>query len=133
MSDSFLRPLLLEPSSRLVIRNARNQHRIADKLLAAFDSKTRRTGLLRHDTFPDGSAMLIAPTNAVHTFFMRFPIDIAFVTRDGRVVKTYGALPPWRIAAAFRAHAVVELPAGTLARCDTVAGDTLVIEPGEQV
>jgi len=133
MSGSFLRPLLLEPASGLVIRNTRNQHRVADKLLAAFDSKTRRTGLLRHGTFPEGSAMLIAPTNAVHTFFMRFPIDIAFVTREGRVVKTYGALPPWRIAAAFSAHAVVELPSGTLARCDTVAGDTLVIVPDEQV
>ena len=133
MSGSFLRPLLDEPSTRLVIRNLRNQRRVADALIAAFDSKTRRTGLLRHQAFPDGSAMLIAPTNAVHTFFMRFPIDIAFVTREGRVVKTYDTLRPWRLAAAFGAFAVVELPAGTLARCDTVAGDTLAIVPDEQV
>jgi uncharacterized membrane protein (UPF0127 family) len=77
--------------------------------------------------------MLIAPSNAVHTFFMRFPIDIAFVTREGRVVKTYATLRPWRVAAALGAYAVVELPAGTLARCDTVAGDTLAIVPDEQV
>ena len=133
MSASFLRPLLQEPSTKLVIRNLRNQRRVADALVAAFDSKTRRTGLLRHQAFPDGSAMLIAPTNAVHTFFMRFPIDIAFVTREGRVVKTCAAVRPWRIAAAFGAFAVVELPAGTLARCDTVAGDTLAIVPDEPV
>jgi hypothetical protein len=76
--------------------------------------------------------MVIAPTSAVHTFFMRFPIDVAFVTRDGRVLKTYAALAPWRIAAAFRAHAVVELPAGTLSRCDTIPGDTLIIEERRQ-
>ena len=133
MSASFLRPLLDEPVTKLVIRNVRNQNLVADALVAAFDSKTRRTGLLQHKTFPVGSAMLIAPTNAVHTFFMRFPIDIAFVTREGRVVKTYATLRPWRVAAALGAHAVVELPAGTLALCDTVVGDTLAIVPDEQV
>ena len=133
MSRSFLRPLVNEPTTKFVIRNVRNQRLVADVLVAAFDSKTRRTGLLQHEAFPDGSAMLIAPTNAVHTFFMRFSIDIAFVTREGRVVKTCASVRPWRIAAAFGAYAVVELPEGTLARCDTVAGDTLTIVPAEQV
>jgi uncharacterized protein len=129
VSRSFLRPLLDEPVTKLVIRNVRNQSLVADALTPALDSKTRRTGLLHHEVFPDGSAMLIAPTSAVHTFFMRFPIDIAFVTREGRVVKTYAGVRPWRVAAAFGAYAAVELPAGTLARCDTVAGDTLAIVP----
>jgi uncharacterized membrane protein (UPF0127 family) len=133
VSGSFLRPLLHDTQAKLVIRNLRNQRHLAHDLIAAFDSKTRRTGLLRHDSFPEGSAMLIAPTNAVHTFFMRFPIDIAFVTRDGRVVKTCHALRPWRIAASFGAYAVVELPAGTLSRCDTVVGDTIVVAPDGQV
>ena len=77
--------------------------------------------------------MLIAPTNAVHTFFMRFAIDIAFVTREGRVAKICAAVPPWRIAVALRAYGVVELPAGTLAASETLAGDSLVIEPGSHV
>jgi uncharacterized membrane protein (UPF0127 family) len=111
----------------------RNQESLAHDLVAAFDSKSRKTGLLRHDRFERGAAMLIAPSNAVHTFFMRFPIDIAFVTREGRVVKTCAAVQPWRVAAAFRAYAVIELPAGTLARCDTVAGDVLAIVSEEQV
>ena len=77
--------------------------------------------------------MLIAPSNAVHMFFMRFAIDIAFVTREGLIVKAVHTLRPWRIAAAFGAFAAVELPAGTLARCDTIAGDTLLIQPAQQV
>ena len=134
MSASFLRPLLRGDTSGLVIRNLRNQRQLAHDLIQAFDSKTRRRGLLNHKVFPEGSAMLIAPTNAVHTFFMHFPIDIAFVTREGRVVKACHAVRPWRIAIGFGAYAVVELPAGTLARCETVAGDALgIVQAGEQV
>ena len=71
--------------------------------------------------------MIIAPTNAVHTCFMRFAIDLLFVTRDGRVVKTRRAVRPWRAAAAWSAYAVIELPAGTVAASRTVAGDRLLI------
>ena len=116
-----------------MLRNTRNGHVLANRLIPAFDSESRRTGLLKHEALPDGSAMVIAPTNAVHTFFMRFAIDIAFVTRDGRVVKTCPAVRPWRIAAAWKGYGVVELPAGRLARCETVAGDLLAIGPPEQV
>ena len=126
---SFFGPLLREDPGTLVIRNERNGRIVAHKLVSAFDSRTRRVGLLHHRSFPDGSAMLIAPTNAVHTFFMRFPIDIAFITRDGAVVKTCSGVRPWRIAAAWRAYGVVELPTGTLASSETIAGDTLTIGP----
>lgn len=127
MGSAFVAPLLRRPGWSHAIRNQRNGCVVADRILPAFDSKSRRAGLLRYESFPDGHAMLIAPSNAVHTFFMRFPIDLVFVTRDGRVVKTRACVKPWRIAAALRAYAVIELPAGRLARCDTVPGDTLVI------
>ena len=71
--------------------------------------------------------MIIAPSNAVHTFFMKFPIDIAFVGRDGRVRKIREAVRPWRMSAALRTYAVIELPAGALHSTNTVVGDTLVI------
>ena len=76
--------------------------------------------------------MIIAPTTAVHTFGMRFPIDIAVVTQDGRIVKSRSDVPPFRIVAALRGFAVIELPAGTLHRHDTVDGDRLVIERMDQ-
>jgi uncharacterized protein len=131
--SGFFRPLVRDRATDHIIRNIRNERIIARHLIAAFDSNSRRTGLLRHTSFPPGSAMLIAPSNAVHTFFMRFAIDIAFVTREGKVVKICAAVPPWRIAFAVRAYGVVELPAGTLAASDTVAGDGLLIEPASQV
>ena len=130
---SFLSPMLANSQAGLTIRNERNRRELANELIAAFDSKTRRTGLLKHETLADGTAMVIAPTNAIHTFFMRFAIDVAFVTREGRIVKACHALKPWRIAIAPGAFAVIELPPGTLARCNTVWGDTLSILPAEQV
>jgi uncharacterized membrane protein (UPF0127 family) len=127
MKDGFVTPLLRRPTAAHVIRNERNGIVLADRVLPAFDSKTRRAGLLQFESLPIGHAMVIAPTSAVHTWFMRFPIDLAFVNRRGQVVKTYGSLKPWRMAAALRAFAVIELPAGSLVRCDTVSGDTLVV------
>jgi uncharacterized membrane protein (UPF0127 family) len=133
VSASFLRPLLRDPRNEHTLRNTRNGRVLAHRLIPAFDSESRRTGLLKHEALPDGLAMVIAPTNAVHTFFMRFAIDIAFFARDGRVVKTCAAVKPWRIAAAWRGYGVIELPPGTLARCETGAGDVLVIGPPQQV
>ncbi len=128
---SFLQPLLKEPGLSHRLENTRNGQTIAFALLTAFDSASRRTGLLRHDSLPEGSALIIAPSNAVHTIRMRFAIDIAFVARDGCIVKVYTALPPWRMAAALRGFAVVELPAGALAAADTVVGDRLVVVRAE--
>jgi len=129
MNHGFVAPLLRRSSTALCIRNERNGHVLADSVLSAFDSKTRRSGLLGYDSLPDNHAMVIAPTNAVHTWFMRFSIDLAFVDKTGRVVKTYHSVKPWRVAGALRAYAVVELAAGSLARNDTVPGDMLAIAP----
>jgi len=75
--------------------------------------------LIPRGRLAEGEGLLITKTSAITMWFMRFAIDVAFVTRDGRIVKAVHSLRPWRIAAAFGAFAVVELPAGTLARCDT--------------
>ena len=50
---------------------------------------------------------------AIHTFAMRFAIDVLFVSKDGRVLKVRRGVRPGRIAAAWRAFAVIELPAGS--------------------
>ena len=124
---SFLRPLLEGPEAGLRLTNSRSGLVVAHQLLTAFDSASRRTGLLHHDSLSDGCALLIAPSNAIHTFFMRFEIDVAFVKKDGRVLKTRHVLRPWRLAGALGAFVAIELPAGALARSDTRPGDTLVI------
>ena len=124
----FLRPLIHHSSSSHHLYKEADGAVIATHLLTAFDSASRRTGLLKHECLPEGSALIIAPSNAIHTFFMRFAIDVAFVAKDGRVLKVCHAMRPWRMAAALRGFAVVELPDGVLARTQTRAGDRLVIK-----
>jgi uncharacterized membrane protein (UPF0127 family) len=127
--QSFLSPLLRADGIAHVLENVRTQSVVADRLLTAFDSTSRRRGLLGREGLADGSALIIAPSNAVHTFFMRFPIDILFVRRDGGVIKARSAVRPWRIAASLRAFAVIELPAGSLAQSNTTTGDRLICRP----
>jgi uncharacterized protein len=122
---SFLSPLLRGDAHRYVLENTRNSEVVADHLLTAFESAGRNKGLLGRDGLDAGSAMILAPCSAVHTFFMRFSIDVAFVARDGRVIKVRRAVAPWRIAVAFGAFAVIELAAGSLERANTIRGDVL--------
>ena len=124
---SFLDPLLRKSSGDCVLVNQRTGAVLSDRLIPAFDSAARRRGLLQHGELPEGTAMIIAPSNAIHTFFMKFPIDVVFVGRDGAVRKIREAVAPWRMSAALRAYAVIELRAGALRHANTVIGDTLVV------
>jgi uncharacterized membrane protein (UPF0127 family) len=124
---SFLSPLLRSSESSFELTNTRNNRIVARTLITAFDSASRRQGLLKHDSLPAGSALIIAPSSAIHTFSMRFAIDVAFVSRDGQVLKVRSAMPPWRIAGAWRAFAVIELPAGALEQSETRVNDLLRI------
>ena len=126
---SFLQPLVGQDVARQTIVNARSGKVVADRLMTAFDSESRRKGLLAHTSLPPSTAMIIAPTNAIHTFFMKFPIDIVFVSKGGRVLKIRSTVPAWRMTASLRAYAVLELAAGALASSDTKVGDQLVVSP----
>ena len=125
---SFLSPLRNADASGFVLRNQQTGTVVATHLLPAFDSKTRNVGLLGRQSLDPGTAMIIAPTNAVHTFFMRFPIDIAFVKKDGRILKIRKRLPAWRMAASWDAYAVVEMAAGSFEAAGTDVGDCITVE-----
>jgi uncharacterized membrane protein (UPF0127 family) len=96
---------------------------MASRVELAVDSQSRRRGLLGRDGLDEGAALIIAPSSAIHTFSMRFAIDVVFVARDGRVLKTYAAVGPRRIAFSLGAFAVIELPAGAISGMPVKAGD----------
>jgi len=123
----FLGPLLKGTGGPFRLVNDRTGLAVATTLEAAFDSASRKRGLLGRDGLPAGHALVIAPSNMVHTFFMRFPIDILVVAKDGRVVKARADVPARRIVGALRGFAVVEMAAGELARSGTAAGDRLSV------
>src|SRR5690606_33201933 len=108
--------------------NSRNAHVVAREILTAFDSASRRTGLLGRDGIEAHAALILAPCNAVHTCFMRFRIDVAFVDKAGVVLSIKRNLVPWRIAARLNAHAVIEMAAGALEAPLITVGDRLTLE-----
>ena len=94
---------------------------------------TRGWGLLGRTGLPEDQGLWIKQCKYVHTFFMRFPIDIAYLSRDGTVVKTCSRLKPFRFSAGGRrADSVLELPAGFLDRTEMVVGEKLVMAPSDQ-
>ncbi|HKI24445.1 MAG TPA: DUF192 domain-containing protein [Gaiellaceae bacterium] len=87
---------------------------------------SRMKGLLGRSELRPGEGLLLRPASAIHTFFMRFPIDAVFLDRDWRVVGIAGDVAPWRTAGRKGAKAVLELPAGESARRGLRPGDLLV-------
>jgi uncharacterized protein len=88
----------------------------------------RARGLLGRDGLEPAGGMLIDRAGSVHMFFMRFPIDVVFLSRDRTVVAVRHRLEPWRYAGARRAVAALELPAGRAAEVGVEPGDVLVFE-----
>jgi uncharacterized membrane protein (UPF0127 family) len=120
----FLLPLLREPEAPWTLVHVPSGEVLVDRLHTAFDSASRREGLLTQQTWPRGSGLIIAPCQAVHTVGMRFPIDVVFVDKAGTIVKVRRDVRPWRIAVAVTAFATIELIAGSL-NAGVGVGDTL--------
>ena len=76
------------------------------------------------------AASRLTPFLWMHMFLMRFPIDIVFLNRDGRVLKIDHRLRPWRVSSlVFGARQALELAAGSAERSQTQPGDQIILEP----
>ena len=110
------------------MRNETRHTVLAEAADVADTSANRRTGLLKHTRLEAGEGLLIVPCESVHTFFMKFPIDLVYLDKHRKVRKVRHAVPAWRLSACFSARSVLELPAGTVARTGTAVGDQLAVE-----
>lgn len=100
---------------------------VADR---ADTARTRMRGLLGRDELADGAGLILAPCNLIHTWFMRFAIDVLFLDRAGVVVARAERLEPFGFAwGGWRARTTIELPAGSVARAGVVPGDRIRLEP----
>lgn len=98
------------------------------------DTAARRSkGLLGRDGLEPGGALWIVPCEAVHTFWMRFPLDLIYLNKSHRIVKVRRNVGPWRISACLRAHSVIEFAAGAVHDGDALPGDLLSIQPVSEV
>ena len=115
-------------SLQILVRNQTRNTVLADSADVADSSAKRRTGLLKHDRLAPGQGLWIVPCESVHSFFMKFPIDLVYLDRKHKVRKIRHNMAPWRMSICLSAHSILELPAGVLAATGTQAGDQLAIE-----
>jgi uncharacterized protein len=98
---------------------------VCERCEIAADFVRRGRGLLGRRQLSRGEGMLIRPTWSVHTWFMRFAIDVVFLDADLTVLKIADRLRPWRAAFRRSAHQALELPAGECERLGIRVGDRL--------
>jgi len=103
---------------------------VCEQCTVADRPHTRLRGLLGRPDLPAGEGLLLRPTPSVHTWFMRFPIDVVFLDRELRVLSISHELKPWRVAGQKGARAVLELPAGEARRRGIDTGAALRLMAG---
>jgi uncharacterized membrane protein (UPF0127 family) len=106
---------------------------LATRLRVAGTHWSRFRGLMLSEphTFGDGHGLWIVPSHGVHTFAMRFPIDVVYLNSDKIVVYVKQNLQPWRVAAVRQqAASVLELPGSALGPTGTCVGDEIEIVVG---
>ena len=115
-------------SEQVKVVNARSGAILAQSLVSAHDSQSRRKGWLGRASAPPDEAIWILPCEAIHCFFMHFSIDVVFLDRELCVVQVRRSVKPWRIAVCLKAYSVMEFAAGVVDASGTVAGDRIILQ-----
>ena len=101
---------------------------VASTLVEATGFFSRLRGLIGKDVLEDGAGLWMARCRAIHTFGMRFPIDVIFVDRNMAVKKMVKGVPPFRpIVFCLNAKGVIELPIGAIEKAQVQLGDKIEI------
>lgn len=113
----------------MMVRLKHNGRIVADNILLADSFMGRLVGLMFRKGPPTGSrGLLLVPGNAIHTHFMRYSLDIVFLSHDNRIVKIIRSMKPWRMTRIyFKAFKTLEVPAGEWP-LDINEGSTLEVE-----
>lgn len=116
----------------IAINTSKGNRVIANRVLWAGTGAERRKGLLGRTEMSPDEGMYITPCECVHTFGMKFPIDVAFLDAEGRILRVHHALKPRRLSRlVFRADGVLELAAGRLQETNTEVGDVVAFHDEE--
>lgn len=122
-------------NSTIRIVNLKNQRVIAEKCHVAESFWTRFIGLMGKSGLNKGEGLWIRPTNSIHMWFMRFPIDVIFVKKIAKQEKNWlvssvrRALPAWKLLPVMdlSAEVAIELPVGSIDLSVVQVGDELCI------
>jgi len=109
--------------SRILIKEASGAI-VVSQLILAESTWDRMRGLLGRSCLDRDSGLLIRPCRSIHMWFMRFPIDAAFLDDELRVLKIVRNLRPWMLAWA---------PVQTCCVLETAAGVLETLQPGDRL
>ena len=112
----------------MIACNLRNGKELSNDVTLADTLLKRMKGLLGKTEMLAGEALWIRPCISIHTFLMRFPIDVIFLNKSNQVIAAIKNLKPNRLTRLYpKAVSVLELPAGILQVTDTRLGDEIKI------
>ncbi len=114
-------------SSTMQVINQSKHSVVASEVKQARSLWSRFVGLMGRRGLAEGHGLLLEPASSIHTFFMRFPIDLVFIDRGGVVTKVAHDVRPFRVVMGRRSRSVLELSAGAAANAGIEAGDVLAI------
>jgi uncharacterized membrane protein (UPF0127 family) len=113
----------------LIAFNATRNAPVATKVEKADTPASRSKGLLGRESLPADEGLWIVPCPMIHTFFMKFPIDVLFLDADLTVRRVMEDLRPWRLSPwVLSARSVLELKGGTL-KGSVRVGDRIEMRP----
>lgn len=105
-----------------------NNKMLSNNIRVADDLWSRLIGLMFRKEIQGADGLLLEPCNSIHTCFMRYSLDVVFLSKDNRIVKIIRDIKPWRMTwIYFRAKKTLELPAGKLPS-DLKVGDVLEVK-----
>ena len=107
----------------MILVNATKKSVLSSQCHFANSVLKRMIGLLNRKHLEAGEGLLLDRCYGIHTFGMRFPIDVLFLDKDLRVIRVVNALPPYRTCVVRKAVYVLELPVGAIEQSRTEAGD----------
>lgn len=102
---------------------------IAQEAQLAVTMNQRLKGLLGRNSLGLNEALILKPCSSIHTFFMRFSIDVLFLDKDMQVVKIIQDMSPNRLGQIiWRSHMAIELSSGKISQTNTEVGDTIELK-----
>jgi uncharacterized membrane protein (UPF0127 family) len=123
LNDWFKQRRTSSPPAKLRVINITRNTQIATNVEVAESGASRSRGLLGRHGLAPGEGLWIVPCEAVHTFGMKFAIDLVYLDRQYRIRKIRRNVHPWRLSACLVAHSVIELAAGAVGENDAQPGD----------
>lgn len=108
--------------------NISNNAVLADKARVANTFWKRLIGLLDCKSLQEGEALILKPSNSIHTLFMRFAIDVLFLDKKGKIIVMLSSFKPFRFSPIyFKSILVIELPSGVIKKSMTKTGNIIRI------